>query len=90
MVEQHGFIFWIIIGGIAGWIASLIAKGGGSGIILDIILGVIGAVLFGWIWEDLLHFSSGHGLFGSLIGAIIGALVLLFGYRFIRRMTNNT
>jgi uncharacterized membrane protein YeaQ/YmgE (transglycosylase-associated protein family) len=89
-MEAHGIFGWLVIGGIAGWLASLFVKGGSSGVIFDIILGVVGAFLFGWIAQDLLHLSIGTGFIGSMVGSFVGAVALLFGYRAVRRMTNNT
>jgi len=80
----HGFIFWIIIGGLAGWIAGALVKGGGFGLIGDIIIGIIGAVIGGYL-AGLLGISIGTGIIGSLITAIIGAALLLFVVRLFKR-----
>ncbi len=82
----HGFIFWIIIGGLAGWIAGALVKGGGFGLIGDIIIGIIGAVIGGYL-AGLLGISIGTGIIGSLITAIIGAALLLFVVRLFKRGT---
>lgn len=70
------FLWFIIIGAIAGWLAGLIMKGAGFGLLVNIIVGCVGAVLGGWIF-GLLGFSS-TGLLGSLITALVGAVVLLW------------
>lgn len=70
------FIWFLIIGAVAGWLAGLIMKGAGFGVIVNIIVGCVGAVLGGWIF-GLLGFSS-SGLIGSLITALVGAIVLLW------------
>ena len=44
----HGLIMWLIIGAIAGWLAGVLVKGGGFGLIVDIIVGIVGAVIGGW------------------------------------------
>jgi len=48
-----GFIEWIVVGLIAGWLAGKVMKGGGYGIIVDIVLGILGGVLGGWIFRSL-------------------------------------
>ncbi|HEX6542554.1 MAG TPA: GlsB/YeaQ/YmgE family stress response membrane protein [Ktedonobacterales bacterium] len=70
---------WIIVGGIAGWLAGLIVQGTGLGIIGDIIVGIIGALIGGFIVSLLLPGTFGFTGFniGSLIIAIIGAVILL-------------
>jgi uncharacterized membrane protein YeaQ/YmgE (transglycosylase-associated protein family) len=71
-----GFIAWIIIGLIAGFIASKLMGGGGYGILGDIIVGVIGAIIGGFIWHNI--FNQGNtGFIGSIIVAIIGAMILI-------------
>lgn len=72
-------LIWIIVGGIAGWLASLVVRGGGSGIIGDIIVGILGALIGGFLVSWLLPGTFGFtGFnFGSLIIAFIGAVVLL-------------
>jgi len=70
------FIWFLIIGAVAGWLAGLIMKGAGFGLLVNIIVGCIGAVLGGWLFGVLGISSS--GLIGSLITALVGAIVLLF------------
>ena len=77
--------FWLIcIGLAAGWVAGQLMKGGGFGFVGDIIVGVIGALLGGFLFRTL-GASAGGGLFGSLIVATIGAVVLLFLLRLIKK-----
>lgn len=70
------FIWFLIIGAVAGWLAGLIMKGAGFGLLVTIIVGCVGAVLGGWLF-GILGFSS-SGLIGSLITALVGAIVLLY------------
>lgn len=72
-----GFLWFLIIGAVAGWLAGQIMKGGGFGIVGNIIVGVVGGLLGGWLF-GLLGVSAGGGLIGSLITALVGAVVLLF------------
>ena len=81
---EHGIIAWLIIGAIAGWLAGVLVKGGGFGLIVDIIVGIVGAFIGGWL-AGVLHISLGSGWIGSIITAVIGAVVLLFIIRLIRR-----
>jgi uncharacterized membrane protein YeaQ/YmgE (transglycosylase-associated protein family) len=83
---EHGIIAWLIIGAIAGWLAGVLVKGGGFGLIVDIIVGIVGAFIGGWL-AGVLHISLGGGWIGSIITAVIGAVVLLFLIRLVRRGT---
>jgi uncharacterized membrane protein YeaQ/YmgE (transglycosylase-associated protein family) len=75
---------WIIVGLVAGVLASLVV-GGGFGIIGDIIIGIVGAFVGGWIFSKLGVESPWGGLAGTIFVAFIGAVVLLFLLRLIRR-----
>lgn len=72
---SHSFIGWILIGLIAGWLAGKIARGRGFGCLANVILGLIGAVLGGWIFTKLGIF--GGGWLYSLAAATIGAVLLV-------------
>jgi uncharacterized membrane protein YeaQ/YmgE (transglycosylase-associated protein family) len=78
------FIWFILIGLIAGWLAGQVMKGGGYGVIGDIIVGILGALLGGWLF-GVLGIGAGGGLIGSLIVAFIGACILIFLVRLIKR-----
>jgi uncharacterized membrane protein YeaQ/YmgE (transglycosylase-associated protein family) len=78
-----GPIMWVIIGLIAGWAAGKIMKGSGYGVVMDIILGVVGAVVGGWLM-GLLGIYSGS-LIGSTIIAIIGAMFLIWLSRLLKK-----
>jgi uncharacterized membrane protein YeaQ/YmgE (transglycosylase-associated protein family) len=77
---------WIIIGGIAGWLASLLVRGGGMGIGMDIVVGIIGGIIGGFIL-DILGVGGGFTGFNfiSLITAFIGAVILLLIVRLFTR-----
>lgn len=70
---------WIIVGGIAGWLASLVVEGSGLGILGNIIVGIVGALIGGFILSLLLPGTFGFSGFsiGSLVVAFIGAVILL-------------
>jgi len=82
-MEVSSLIWFLLIGLIAGWLAGQVMRGGGFGLIGDMIVGVIGAFLGGWLF-GLLGIAAG-GLIGSLITAFVGAVVLLLLLRLIRR-----
>jgi uncharacterized membrane protein YeaQ/YmgE (transglycosylase-associated protein family) len=88
MIRQEGLmilgpIMWVIIGLIAGWAAGKIMKGSGYGVVMDIILGIVGAVVGGWLM-GLLGIYSGS-LIGSTIIAIIGAMFLIWLSRLLKK-----
>ena len=74
-VSQRGLLSWIVIGLIAGWLAGKIARGAGFGCITDIILGLVGSLLGGWIFVKLGIF--GGGFLYSLAAATLGAVILV-------------
>jgi uncharacterized membrane protein YeaQ/YmgE (transglycosylase-associated protein family) len=78
------FLWFIIVGLIAGWLAGVLMKGGGFGVIGDIIVGIIGALIGGWLFSTM-GVSAGGGLLGSIIVALIGAIILIVLLRLIKR-----
>jgi uncharacterized membrane protein YeaQ/YmgE (transglycosylase-associated protein family) len=80
----HGLIAWIIIGVIAGWLTGKLMKGSGFGFFMDMVVGLVGALIGGWI-SGMLGFgtASQHGMIGSIIIATIGAVVLTLIVRLI-------
>jgi uncharacterized membrane protein YeaQ/YmgE (transglycosylase-associated protein family) len=80
------FIWFALIGLCAGWLAGQLVKGSGFGLVGDIVVGVVGSLLGGYLFSTF-GIASGSGLLGSLIVATIGAVVLLFGLRLIRLAT---
>ncbi len=78
------FVWFIIVGLIAGWLAGVIMKGGGFGVIGDIIVGIVGALLGGWLFSTM-GVSAGGGLVGAIVVALIGAIILIVLLRLIKR-----
>ena len=80
-----GVLSWIIVGLIAGWLAGVVMKGGGFGVIGDIIVGIVGGLLGGWIATSLLHLGAGvTGInFPSILVAFLGSVVLIFILRLL-------
>jgi uncharacterized membrane protein YeaQ/YmgE (transglycosylase-associated protein family) len=79
-----GFLWFLLVGLIAGWLAGVLVKGGGFGVIGDMVVGVLGAFIGGFLFTTL-GVSSGGGMIGSIIVATIGAIILIFILRLIKR-----
>ena len=79
-----GILAWIVVGLIAGWLAGQVMKGGGYGVLVDIILGILGGVVGGWIFGAL-GIWHGGGMIGSIIVAFIGAVILVAITRVLKR-----
>ena len=77
------FLWFLIIGLVAGWLAGQLMKGGGYGLIGDLVLGVVGAFVGGWLFGML--GVGGGGLIWSLITATVGAVLLVFLTRLIKK-----
>jgi uncharacterized membrane protein YeaQ/YmgE (transglycosylase-associated protein family) len=76
------FLWWIIVGLIAGWATGKIMRGSGYGPVVDIIVGIAGAILGGWIMRAV-GFSGRGGLLYTILVAIGGAIVLTWLYRLV-------
>jgi uncharacterized membrane protein YeaQ/YmgE (transglycosylase-associated protein family) len=82
MLESYSWLWWIIIGGVAGAIAKLLMPGRDpGGCIVTILLGIAGAFVAGWLGHAVGWYDNGQG--AGFIAAIIGALVILLIYRLI-------
>jgi len=79
-----GFLAWIVVGLIAGWLTGQVMKGGGYGVLVDIILGILGGLLGGWLFGQMGIWPAG-GMIGSIIVAFIGAVILVGITRLIKR-----
>jgi uncharacterized membrane protein YeaQ/YmgE (transglycosylase-associated protein family) len=77
------FLWFILVGLAAGWMAGQVMSGGGFGVIGDILLGIVGALVGGFLFHQL-GLSAGGGLLGALIVATIGAVLVLFLSRMVR------
>lgn len=83
-LQPGGIIAWLVIGLLAGFIASIVVKGGGYGLIGDLIVGLVGAFIGGLI-INLLVPDATFGFWGSLVVAIIGAVILIAILRAVSR-----
>lgn len=82
-LSPGGWITWIVVGLVAGFLASRFVKGSGYGLIGDLIVGLIGAIIGGFALGFFVHGTV--GLFGTVVVAFIGAVVLLFIVRWATR-----
>lgn len=82
-MDITGLVIFLAIGAVAGWLAGTLMKGGGFGLLGNIVVGIIGAVVGGFLF-GLLGISSG-GLIGSIITATVGAALLLFVVKIIKK-----
>ena len=83
-MSLEGILIILLVGAIAGWLAGLIVRGAGFGLIGDIIIGIVGAFIAGWLMPRLgIHIMS--GIVGAIIDATIGAVILLLVIRLVRR-----
>lgn len=78
------FLEWIVVGLIAGWLAGKVMKGGGYGIVIDIVLGMLGGILGGWIFTAL-GIWPGGGIIAAILVAFVGAVILVWITRLMKR-----
>jgi uncharacterized membrane protein YeaQ/YmgE (transglycosylase-associated protein family) len=85
MMATNSIIVILVIGLIAGWLAGKVMGGGGFGLIGDIVIGVIGAFIGGWLWTTLHLPVLGPWWLTAIVSAVVGACILLFLIRLVRR-----
>lgn len=78
-------VLWIIVGGIAGLLAELLVRGVRVGLIGTIVIGILGALIGGWLFRQM-HITIGTGFVSEIITAAIGAAILLVLLRVLRRL----
>ena len=81
---MNGLLYLAIVGLVAGWLAGQVMKGGGYGILMDIVLGILGAIVGGWVF-GLLHIVLGGKWIGPIITAFVGAVILVWITRLIKK-----
>jgi len=81
-MDAQALIIFLIIGAVAGWLAGLIMTGGGFGLIGNIVIGIIGAFVAGWLFPN---FWPLGGYLGAIVHAAIGAIIVLFVVGLIKR-----
>ena len=70
-------VLWLVIGAAAGWLAGQLMRGRGLGLVGNIVVGVIGAFVGGWLLGGVLGISIGGGLVGAILNATVGGVVVL-------------
>jgi len=83
-MNGESLLIFLLVGALAGWLGGIVVKGYGLGLVGDIVVGVIGSFIGGWLF-NYFHVVHGNGFLGNLIGATLGAIVLLFAIRLVRR-----
>jgi len=83
-LDITSLILFLAIGALAGWIAGTLMRGGGFGLLGNMVVGVIGA-LVGGVLFSMLGISTNDGLVGPLITAVVGAVVLLYLVRLFKK-----
>lgn len=78
-----GIFAWVLVGVVAGWLAGQITKGSGFGLLGNLLLGLVGAVVGGWLYGLVESPAEPSGLVGSIIVATIGAIVLIVLVRMV-------
>lgn len=82
-MDPVALLIWLAIGAIAGWLAGQIMKGGGYGLVGDIVVGIVGAAIAGYLLPRL-GIAIGGGMIADIINAVIGACLLLFVIRLVK------
>jgi uncharacterized membrane protein YeaQ/YmgE (transglycosylase-associated protein family) len=77
-------LIWLFIGAVAGWLAGVIVKGFGFGLVGNIVVGIVGAFIGGWLFGAL-GIGAGYGIISAILGATVGAVVLLLVIKLVRR-----
>jgi uncharacterized membrane protein YeaQ/YmgE (transglycosylase-associated protein family) len=72
---SHPIVWWMIVGLLAGWLAGVVTRGRGFGCLADIVIGLVGAVIGGWVFSKLV--IQTWGFFGSVAAATVGAVLLV-------------
>jgi uncharacterized membrane protein YeaQ/YmgE (transglycosylase-associated protein family) len=85
-VDIQTLLVFLIVGAVAGWLAGVIVKGHGFGLVGNIVVGIIGAFLAGWLLPRV-GLAIGGGLVAAIINALIGAVILLFLIGLFKRAT---
>jgi uncharacterized membrane protein YeaQ/YmgE (transglycosylase-associated protein family) len=84
-VDIGALIVWLVIGAIAGWLAGQIMTGGGLGLIGNIIVGIVGAIVAGWLFPYLGFDFFANPWVGAIINALIGSIIVLFVLGLLKR-----
>ncbi|MBL8206563.1 MAG: GlsB/YeaQ/YmgE family stress response membrane protein [Blastocatellia bacterium] len=83
-MDLTGLVIFLLIGAVAGWLAGVILKGGGFGLVGNIVAGVVGSFVGGWLFKTM-GISIGSGIVSTILTAAIGAIVVLLVVGLLRR-----
>ena len=83
-MDAQLILIWIIVGAVAGWLAGLVVRGFGFGLLGNIVVCILGAVLGGWLFGAI-GFSFFPGILNTILTAFIGAVILLLIIRVVKR-----
>lgn len=82
-----GLLITLLIGAVAGWLAGVIVEGSGFGLLWNIIIGIAGAFIAGWLFPILgLRLTLAAGVIGAIVTAALGAIILLLVVNLIQRL----
>ncbi len=84
-MPENSLLMLLLVGAIVGWLAGVIVRGYGFGLVGNIVVGVIGSLVGDWLFRRF-HVVQSHSMLGEIVGATLGAAVMLFLLRFIRRL----
>jgi len=84
-MDVQALIIWLVVGAVAGWLAGMVVKGSGYGLIGDIVVGILGGLIAGWLLPQV-GIVIGSGIVAAIIDAFIGAVILLIALRLIKRI----
>lgn len=84
-MDLGSILIVLLVGAVAGWLAGVIMKGSGFGIVGDIVIGLVGGLIGGWLLP-MVGVNFG-GIVGSIIMSVIGAVILIFVIKLVRRAT---
>ena len=84
-MDPVSLVIWLVIGGVAGWLAGLVMRGGSFGLIGNIVVGIVGAAIAGYLLPRLGIVIGPGGIVGSIVNAAIGACILLLALKIVAR-----
>jgi len=84
-MDVQALIIWLVVGAIAGWLAGMVVKGSGYGLIGDIVVGILGGLIAGWLLPQV-GIVIGSGIIAAIIDAFVGAVILLIALRLVKRV----
>ena len=84
-MDVQALIIWLVVGAVAGWLAGMVVKGSGYGLIGDIVVGILGGLIAGWLLPQV-GIVIGSGIIAAIIDAFIGAVILLIALRLVKRV----